>query len=128
MTENERRTALKKNEIIRIYGTEFKDNTVRLLREAELASLIPAKDARIGIKPNLVSASEASFGATTHPEIVAGIIEYLHEEGFNNITIAEGSWVGDKTSRAFGPSDRYTEGYVAQKRLRRDGPPALRLC
>ena len=101
MTENERRTALKKNEIIRIYGTEFKDNTVRLLREAELASLIPAKDARIGIKPNLVSASEASFGATTHPEIVAGIIEYLHEEGFNNITIAEGSWVGDKTSRAF---------------------------
>ena len=101
MTENERRTALKKNEIIRIYGTEFKENTVRLLREAELASLIPAKDARIGIKPNLVSASEASFGATTHPEIVAGIIEYLHEEGFNNITIAEGSWVGDKTSRAF---------------------------
>ena len=101
MTENERRTALKKNEIIRIYGTEFKENTVRLLREAELASLIPAKDARIGIKPNLVSASEASFGATTHPEIVAGIIEYLKEEGFSNIVIAEGSWVGDKTSRAF---------------------------
>ena len=82
MTENERRTALKKNEIIRIYGTEFKENTVRLLREAELASLIPAKDARIGIKPNLVSASEASFGATTHPEIVAGIIEYLKEQGY----------------------------------------------
>ena len=76
---------MKKNEIIRIYGTEFKENTVRLLREAELASLIPAKDARIGIKPNLVSASEASFGATTHPEIVAGIIEYLKEEGFSNI-------------------------------------------
>ncbi len=92
---------MKKNEIIRIYGTEFKENTIRLLKEADLASHIPSANARIGIKPNLVSASEASFGATTHPEILAGIIEYLQAEGFNNIAIAEGSWVGDKTSRAF---------------------------
>ena len=98
---NERYSIMKKNEIIRIYGTEFKENTIRLLSEAQLASLIPSANARIGIKPNLVSASEASFGATTHTEILAGIIEYLKAEGFNNISIAEGSWVGDQTPRAF---------------------------
>ena len=49
-----------KNEILQIYGTEYKKNTVRLLEEADLAGLIPSPGARIGIKPNLVSASEAS--------------------------------------------------------------------
>ena len=56
---------------------------------------------QIGIKPNLVSPSEASWGATTHPEIVAGIIEYLQENGYGNIAILEGSWVGDKTTEAY---------------------------
>ena len=58
---------LAENEILRIYGTEYTQNTIRLLEEADLASLIPSKTARIGIKPNLVSPSEASWGATTHP-------------------------------------------------------------
>ena len=92
---------LARNEILRIYGTEYTKNTVRLLEEADLASLIPSKSSRIGIKPNLVSPSEASFGATTHPEIVAGILEYLQSRGFINIVIAEGSWVGDRTAEAF---------------------------
>ena len=92
---------MRKNEILQIYGTEYKKNTLRLLEEADLAGLIPAPGARIGIKPNLVSASEASWGATTHPEVVAGIIEYLQARGFNNLVIAEGSWVGDTTSEAF---------------------------
>ena len=55
----------------------------------------------IAIKPNLVTPSPASFGATTHPEVVAGIIEFLQERGYNNIVIAEGAWVGDKTEEAF---------------------------
>ena len=92
---------IRKNEIIRIYGTEFKENTITLLKEAELASLIPSKTARIGIKPSLVSAYPASNGGTTHPEVIAGIIEYLQGEGFKNLVIAEGSWVGDRTSEAF---------------------------
>ena len=58
-------------------------------------------DMRIGIKPNLVTPTPASFGATTHPEIVAGIVEYLQERGYRDITIAEGAWVGDRTSEAF---------------------------
>ena len=32
---------------------------------------------RIGIKPNLVAPMEAYWGGTTHPEVVAGIVEYL---------------------------------------------------
>ena len=90
-----------KNEIIRIYGREYKENTIRLLEEADLAAMIPSKDTKIGIKPNLVSASEASWGATTHPELAAGLIEYLQGKGFFQIVIAEGSWVGDRTSEAF---------------------------
>ena len=66
-------------EILAIYGTEYKEMTKTLLKEANLAEQIPDKDCRIGIKPNLVSPSEASWGATTHPEIVAGIIEYLQD-------------------------------------------------
>ena len=59
------------------------------------------KDISIGIKPNLVCASPASEGATTHPEIVEGIIVYLQENGFSNIKIIESSWIGDSTKRAF---------------------------
>ena len=68
--------------------------TKELLEQCDLAEQIPAKDLQIGIKPNLVSPTEASWGATTHPEIVAGIIEYLQEKGFAKIAILEGSWVG----------------------------------
>lgn len=59
------------------------------------------KDLRIGIKPNLVCPTPADFGATTHPEIVAGIIEYLQSHGFYNLVVLEGSWVGDRTSDAY---------------------------
>ena len=91
---------MKENEILKIYGTDYKEMTKLLLTEAELESRIPAKNARIGIKPNLVAPSEASWGATTHPEIVAGIIEYLQEGGFTQLLVLEGSWVGDKTSES----------------------------
>ena len=90
-----------KNEIWRSYGTDYKEMTKRLLDRAGLAEDIPPEAVRIGIKPNLVTPSPASFGGTTHPEVVAGIIEYLQENGFRSITIAEGSWVGDRTSEAF---------------------------
>ncbi|NLY17744.1 MAG: DUF362 domain-containing protein [Clostridiaceae bacterium] len=59
------------------------------------------KNIAIGIKPNLVCASPAEEGATTHPEIVEGIIRYLFDKGFNNIKIIESSWVGDSTKRAY---------------------------
>lgn len=88
---------MEKNEILKQYGTDYQEMTKRLLAEAGLSDLIPGKEARIGIKPNLVSGSTAEYGATTHPEIVAGILEYLKEQGFSRICILEGSWVGDRT-------------------------------
>ena len=90
-----------KNQIWKLYGTEYKEMTKELLSKTDLASLIGDKKKRIGIKPNLVVASPAEFGATTHPEVVAGIVEYLQENQFENIVIVESSWVGDRTSEAF---------------------------
>ena len=90
-----------KNEIYIKSGTNYKEMTRELLTYCDLAAQIPNLDMQIGIKPNLVSPSEASWGATTHPEIVAGIIEYLQEKGYKNIAVLEGSWVGDKTADAY---------------------------
>ncbi len=90
-----------KKEILKIYGTDFKEMTKTLLNKADLASLIPSSEARIGIKPNLNVSTPASLGATTHPEVVAGIVEYLQEQGLSRIVVLEGSWVGDQTSKAF---------------------------
>ena len=70
---------MNKNEIYIKSGTDYKEMTKELLAQCGLASVISDKKMQIGIKPNLVSPSEASWGATTHPEIVAGIIEYLQE-------------------------------------------------
>ena len=91
---------MRNHEILAVYGTDYKEMTKKILQEAVLEERIPSKKSRIGIKPNLVSPSEASWGATTHPEIVAGIIEYLQERGFCNLVMLEGSWVGDKTGDA----------------------------
>lgn len=88
------------SEIYMIHGTEYKEMTKNLLQEANLAARIPSIDCCIGLKPNLVCASEASYGATTHPEVVAGIIEYLQERGYENLMMLEGSWVGDRTEDA----------------------------
>lgn len=89
---------MQKNQILKIHGTDYKEMTKQLLERADLETLLPPKECCIGIKPNLVSPSPASWGATTHPEIVAGIIEYLQERDWNHIIIAEGSWVGDRTA------------------------------
>ena len=92
---------MKDNQILIIYGTDYTAMTLTLLERAQLAERLPAPSCRIGIKPNLVVPSPASFGATTHPEVVEGIIQYLHAHGYENIVITEGSWVGDRTSEAY---------------------------
>ena len=95
------------NEILIIHGTEYKTMTKKLLEEADLEERIRekaggrGKNLKIGIKPNLVAPSDASYGATTHPEIAAGIIEYLQERNYRNLIILEGSWVGDRTEESF---------------------------
>ena len=92
---------MKKNEILVIHGKNIIEMTKELVKEANLSALIGEKSKKIGLKPNLVIGSPAKNGATTHPEIAAGIIEYLKENGISNIVILEGSWVGARTSSAF---------------------------
>lgn len=82
------------------YGSDIKATTLLLLSAANAKALVPA-GAKISLKPNLVVGRPADEGATTHPEIAAGIIEYFKENGFQDIEIIEGSWVGDDTKRAF---------------------------
>ncbi|HAK57559.1 MAG TPA: iron-sulfur cluster-binding protein [Lachnospiraceae bacterium] len=92
---------MNKNVIIKRYGDDPKEMTESLLEYAGLSDMLSDKDMCIGIKPNLVTASPADYGATTHPEIVEGIICYLHSHGYRNLVITEGSWVGDKTGDAY---------------------------
>ncbi len=92
---------MNKNEILIIEGKNYKEMTKELLIQSRLSTLIGDRNARIALKPNLVSPSPPSYGATTHTEVLAGIIEYLQDEGFFHITIMEGSWVGSLTKDAF---------------------------
>jgi uncharacterized protein (DUF362 family) len=74
--------------------------TMNILKEIKLEEMVP-KTGKIILKPNLVVAKPASSGATTHSEMIAATIEYLQNHGFNDLLIAEGSWVGDYTGDAF---------------------------
>ena len=94
---------MERNQILKIYGTDYLQMTKEILEESRLAEMVEEKanelgkskeELQIGMKPNLVAPSEASWGGTTHPEVVAGIIEYLQEHGFIRMAMLEGSWVG----------------------------------
>ncbi|AKL96404.1 hypothetical protein CACET_c29600 [Clostridium aceticum] len=91
---------MQNNEIAVIYGKDPKKMVLELLTQINLGSEWD-KEATIGLKPNLVVSKKASSGATTSPEIVEGVIEYLQQQGFRNITIMESSWIGDSTVKAF---------------------------
>lgn len=84
-----------------MYGSEPKKMVQRALEETNILEDIPHKNSLIGIKPNLVVAKPAELGATTSPELVEGVIQYLTSNGYHNLLILEGSWVGDRTSLAF---------------------------
>lgn len=92
---------MERNDIIIIHGTDYKNMAKRVLEQADVASDIGNRDKKIALKPNLVTAKDPSSGATTHGQLLAGAIEYLQEHGFKNITVMEGSWVGDHTGDAF---------------------------
>ena len=91
---------MKKNEIYIKKGINYKEMVLELLEACNLAEDIGNPKKKIGIKPNLVIAAEADGGAVTHPEIVDGVITYLHAHSFHNIVVLEGSWVGDRTGIA----------------------------
>ena len=92
---------MKNDAIYAIYGNDARAMAYEALCAADAKSLIPSLTCTIVIKPNLVIARPAEDGATTHPGVVEGIIEYLFENGYRNVSIIESSWVGDSTLRAY---------------------------
>ena len=90
-----------KNKVFVMYGSEPKSMVQKILNEMNIIKNIPSKNSLIGIKPNLVVAKPAELGATTSPKLVEGVIEYLKSNGYNNLIILEGSWIGDRTALAF---------------------------
>jgi len=82
------------------YSGDVFQGTIEVLEASNLKELVKPR-LNVSIKPNLVLAKDASFGATTHPEVVEGIICYLRELGIEEIEIIESSWVGDDTKRAY---------------------------
>ena len=87
------------SKIYQIYGQEAQEMTLRLLEAAEAFRLVPAGGS-VALKPNLVIAATPESGATTHAGVLSGCIEYFREHGVSDISVIEGSWVGDGTMRA----------------------------
>ncbi|NCB02217.1 MAG: DUF362 domain-containing protein [Spirochaetia bacterium] len=92
---------MNKQDIISVYGSNPSKMTKALLEAIDIDSLLPNKASSIALKPNLVVASSADGGATTHPEIVIAIIEFLQQRGYYNISIVESAWIGDSTKKGF---------------------------
>ena len=82
------------------YGSDIVRNTFDTLVASDIGLYLSAGHC-VSIKPNLVVPCPARDGATTHPEVVEGIILFLRDFGVKNIKIIESSWVGDSTKRAF---------------------------
>ena len=85
--------------IYNIYGQDSHSMTRKLLEASGAISLVPSGGS-VALKPNLVVAGHPDDGATTHAGVLAGCIEYFMDCGVRDISIIEGSWVGDNTSRA----------------------------
>lgn len=87
------------SKIYQIYGKDAHEMTLRLLSAANAIDRVPAGGS-VALKPNLVIAGTPDSGATTHAGVLSGAIEYFREMGVKDISIIEGSWVGDETLRA----------------------------
>jgi len=85
------------------YGRDGVELALSVLEKMQVADELEALGPRplIGLKPNLVVAQPAEWGATTSPALVRGVLQYLKEHGFDNVVILESSWVGESTERAF---------------------------
>jgi len=86
--------------LIVTYGKNIVKDTLDTLAASDISAYLRA-DMAVSIKPNLVVPCPASDGATTHPEVVEGIVIFLRDYGVKRIKIIESSWVGDSTKRAF---------------------------
>jgi len=86
--------------IVVMYGEDIAKTTYDALSASDISLFLTA-DMTVSLKPNLVVPCPAFDGATTHPEVVEGIILFLKDFGVTKIRIIESSWIGDSTKRAF---------------------------
>jgi uncharacterized protein (DUF362 family) len=86
--------------IIINYNSDILRGTLEALAASSLASLVKPST-HVAIKPNMVLAKHPSEGATTHAEVVEGIIVFLKEAGVESIDIIESAWLGDDTKRVY---------------------------
>ena len=82
------------------YGKDWVQTTYETLEASDISSYLEPGMA-VGIKPNLVVPRPPGEGATTHPEVVEGIIKYLTDFGIKNISVMESSSVGQSTMSAY---------------------------
>ena len=109
--------------IYQIYGQDAHVMTKALLEAANAAALIPPGGS-VALKPNLVIAGSPERGATTHAGVLSGAIEYFRSKNVTDISVIEGSWVGDNTMKAMRRAgyDAVCEKYGAPFfDLKRDG-------
>ena len=86
--------------IVVSHGKDILKSTIDALNASDIKKYLKPEYS-VALKPNLVVPHPASEGATTHPEVVEGVIIFLKEYGVRDIKIIESSWVGANTAKAF---------------------------
>ena len=86
--------------IIVNYGKDWVKATYDALAASDIGDYL-RHGMNVAIKPNMVNVTPPSNGATTHPEVVEGIIKFLRDFGIRDIQIMESSAIGNNTKRAY---------------------------
>lgn len=82
------------------YGKDWVQTTYDTLSASDVEFYLKS-GMKVSIKPNLVNTTAPSDGATTHPEVVEGIILFLRDFGIKDISVMESSAIGHSTKRAY---------------------------
>ena len=82
------------------YGKDWVKATYDALKASDISSYLKL-GMSVAMKPNLVNTTHPSEGATTHPEVVEGIILFLKDFGIKDMRIMESSALGHNTKRAY---------------------------
>ncbi|MCL1988607.1 MAG: DUF362 domain-containing protein [Firmicutes bacterium] len=82
------------------YGLDWAKATYNLLVASDITDYLKL-GMSVALKPNLVNVTHPSEGATTHPEVLEGIIQFLQEFGIKKIKIMESGAIGNNTKKAY---------------------------
>lgn len=83
-----------------IYGTDVPDMVAKLIERHDPFRNL-SSNAKVVIKPNIVVSRSRWKGNNTDPAVVEQIIIHLKEKGIHNITVGDGSGMGNSATRAF---------------------------